>query len=127
MLARELTPRASERGLSLLEVLAAVVVLAIALIAIFRALDSQTRNTAALAERMFAHWAALNVLEEARLNGPPEESETETTAELGGIEWKLTIRRGPMPRGMIRLDVAATAEGRAGAVLVGFLPPEDPE
>ena len=95
MLARELTPRASERGLSLLEVLAAVVVLAIALIAIFRALDSQTRNTAALAERMFAHWAALNVLEEARLNGPPEERETETTAELGGIEWKLTIRRGP--------------------------------
>ena len=127
MLARRLTTRDRERGVSLVEVIVAVAVLAIALIAIFRALDGQTRSTAALAERMFAHWAALNALEEARLEGPPEVDEGERTVEVGGIAWRVMIHRESAPQGMIRLKVAATAAGHAGAVLVGFLPLEEPE
>ena len=113
-----------ERGITLVEVLAAVAVLAIALVAIFRAVDSQIRNTAALADRMFAHWAALNSMEEAQLAGAADTRATEATTELGGVVWTITIDREPAPYGLTRLEVAATSEGRPGAVLVGYLPPE---
>ena len=124
MPARLVITRKRERGITLVEVLAAVAVLAIALIALFRAVDSQIRNTAALADRMFAHWAALNTMEEARLAGPADAHDAERTTELGGIVWTITVHREPAPYGLTRLRVASSAEGHAGAVLTGFLPPD---
>ena len=124
MPARLMTTRKRERGFTLVEVLAAVAVLAIALIAIFRAMDSQIRNTTALADRMFAHWVALNSMEEARLAGPAGEHDADRTTELGGIVWTITMHREPAPYGLTRLEVTSSAEGHAGAVLTGFLPPD---
>ena len=122
MPARRMTVRTRQRGVTLVEVLVAVTVLAIALIAIFRTLDAQTRNTAALADRMFAHWVALNSMEEMRLEGLPQAHGAEET-KLGGIVWTVTVRSEPASYGLTRVEVSSAAEGRPGAVLVGFLPP----
>ena len=127
MRARHLNARRRQRGITLVEVLVAVTVLAIALVAIFGAIDVQIRNTAALADRMFAHWVALNSMEEARLTGAVADRDAEATTELGGVVWTVTIRREPAPYGLTRVEVAATAEGRPGAMLVGFLPSEAPQ
>ena len=124
MPARRVTSRKRQHGVTLIEVLVAVTVLAIVLIGILRALDHQSASTIALADRMFAHWAALNSMEEARLEGLAEGRETEETTKLGGITWTVTVRRESTPDGLTRLMVASTAEGRAGAVLIGFLPEE---
>lgn len=124
MPARPVIVRKAERGMTLVEVLAAMTVLAIALIAIFRAVDSQIRNTATLADRMFAHWAALNSMEEARLAGPADAHDGERSTELGGIVWTITTHREPAPYGLTRIQVVSSAEGHAGAMLTGFLSPE---
>ena len=60
MPARRVTSRKRQHGVTLVEVLVAVTVLAIVLIGILRALDHQSASTIALADRMFAHWVALN-------------------------------------------------------------------
>ena len=122
-----LTARSRQRGITLIEVLVAVAVLGIVLIGILRALDRQTHNTAALAERMFAHWAALNLMEEMRLDALAQPRRMRATTQLGGIEWTVTVRREPALDGLTRLTVVSTAEGRAGAVLIGFLPIVDAE
>ena len=124
MPARRVTSRKRQRGIALVEVLVAVTVLAIVLIGTFRALDRQSANTIGLADRMFAHWAALNSMEEARLEGLVEGHETKGTTTLGGITWTVTVRRESTPDGLTRLMVESTAKGRAGAVLIGFLPQE---
>ena len=124
MHARRLSARSRQRGITLVEVLVAIAVLGIVLIGVFRALDHQSASTIALADRMFAHWAALNAMEEARLEEPAKGRETRGTTKLGRTTWTVTVRREPPSDGLARLMVTATAEGRPGAVLVGFLPEE---
>lgn len=115
----------SARGVTLVEVLVAVAVLSIALTGIFRALDAQTLNTAGMTERSLAHWAALNAIEEARFAGPPAEAETIDQVRMGPIDWRVALIREEGPFGLIRLEARAGAEGRAGAVVTGFLTPDD--
>ena len=127
MHARRVTARSRQRGITLVEVLVAVTVLAIALIGTLRALESQTRNTSALAARMFAHWTALNAIEAARLQDVEAGHQSRETTKLGGVVWTVTVRREPASDGLIRLTATSTAAGHPGAVLVGFLPAEDEE
>ena len=116
--------RKRQHGITLIEVLAAVTVLAIVLIGTFRALEQQSANTIALANRAFGHWVALNSMEEARLEGFADEREVRRTTRLGGVTWTVTVRRESGPDGLTRLMITSTADGRAGAFLVGFVPPE---
>ena len=114
--------RRSEAGFSLIEVLAAVVVLSIALVAGFRLISQQTQVAAGLEDRVFSHWVALNALEEVRLGlQPPAE------ARMAGIDWQVDVQTGAGPAGLRRYEVLVQADDRAGARLVGFLAPEPVE
>lgn len=128
MPARRLTPRRQSRqaGFTLVEVLVAMAILAIALGASLRLISQQTRVTAALEDRVFAHWVALNTLEERRLglSAPSGAS----GVDMGGARWDVETQDEPGPAGLIRVEIRVRSDGRAGAVLVGYLrPPEAPE
>lgn len=69
----------SSRGFTLLEVLVALTVLAVALGALVKAGSDHARNTAYLQERTLAHWAGSNLLAEYESGMRPA-----TDGELNG-------------------------------------------
>lgn len=75
-------------GFTLLEVLVALAVLAMALGALVRAGSEQAAALDHLRDRAFAEWVAANRLAELRLeNGWPETGTRSGTTRMGGWEW----------------------------------------
>lgn len=109
-------------GFSLLEVLVALAVLALAMSALVRtaALHGQALQDAR--ERTYARWVASNVIAEARLSGALPEGTSTGDADMGRMHWhwRMTVVPTPLP-GVLRLDVGvATAQGRTVLALSGF-------
>lgn len=83
-------------GFTLVEVMVAVAIIAIAISALLFQMMSAVDNAAYLRDKMFAQWVALNqleliYLENAHTNQVPER-ETSGTEEMVGREWFWTIR-----------------------------------
>lgn len=76
------------RGFTLLEVLIALAVLAIALGAITQAIGHTTANVAYLKDKTFAHWVAMNQVAELQANQAFPPLGTEKGSEvMGSHEW----------------------------------------
>ena len=81
------------RGFTLLEVLIALVVLALSLSAVIKATGDYTNNQSWLRDRTLATWVARNVLVESQLKGDwPRVGERKGTLEMGGREWRWLAR-----------------------------------
>ena len=115
---------ASRRGFTLLEVLIGLLVLALALVALSRTAAIQVNVFAALRERMFAGWLAVDVLTETRLTTAfPDPGKTDGRRRFAGRDWRYdvvvqstevnTIRR-------IDVHVFDAADPAPIATLVGF-------
>lgn len=112
-------------GFTLLEVLVAVLVLALGLTALVRLSALEARALADLRERTLAHWVAANVLEETRLAEPwPGIGRRSGSARMGGrdFRWELLVQ-DTSEAAIRRLDVTVQPAGRsgAGASLSGFV------
>ena len=59
------------RGFTLIEVLAALVIVALGMLGVIEAVTQSTRNGTYLREKTLAHWIALNVITEKRLQPEP--------------------------------------------------------
>lgn len=112
-----------QRGFTLMEVLVAVAVLAIALAAAIRVGSQTAINTVELRERTYAGWVADNVLAriDAGIDPLTKAGERRGETELGNQtwEWQLTAEAAspPLPMainltGLLQLEVAVY---RAGA------------
>jgi general secretion pathway protein I len=113
------------RGFTLLEVLVALLVLALSLTALVRLSALEARALADLRERTLAHWVAANVLEETRLaEAWPATGRRSGSARMGGRDWhwELAVQNTEEPA-IRRLDISVRlAEGEgAGATLAGFV------
>lgn len=76
------------RGFTLLEVMVALVILALALLAAVRAASLEARALTQVRESTLAHWVAANAIAELRLNeGMPPTGRREGRVELGGRRW----------------------------------------
>lgn len=76
------------RGFTLFEVLVALSVAAVALAAAVKVTGLFVSNSARIQERLYAHWAAANVLSNVQLETPwPDTGTKEGEAELVGHEW----------------------------------------
>lgn len=82
------------RGFTLLEVLVALAVLALALAAGIKAAGSNIDNSAYLRDRTLAHWVAMNKLTEMQVfNKFPATGTTERgSLLLAGSEWYWTVQ-----------------------------------
>lgn len=114
-------------GFTLLEVLVALAVLAVALGALVRAGADSAGNLTYLRDKTFAHWVAMNRIVELRLAEEwPATGTRSGRAEMGGREWRWQAEVAETDdRAIRRVEVAVYPETERDTPLVrrtGFLP-----
>ncbi|MBF0270737.1 MAG: type II secretion system minor pseudopilin GspI [Magnetococcales bacterium] len=104
--------RRPEGGFSLLETVAALAVLALALSASLRAVSEYARNAAYLRDRTLAHWVAMNQATERRIRLEwPEPGIIRGTETMADREWhwSVSVSNTTEPQ-MRRLEIQVRAE-----------------
>jgi general secretion pathway protein I len=118
--------RVGKGGFTLIEVMVALLVVALGMLGAITAVSQAAGNGGYLRERSMAHWVAMNRLTEARLqkNAPPI-SKTSDEVEMGGRKWKWTMNvTQTQVETMRRIDVSVrpveAAETTSLASITGF-------
>ncbi|GEM_PF-419539 len=116
----------SYRGFTLVEVLVALAVLAIALAAVMRAMAQAVDTTVSLREHSMALWVAQNRLTEHQMRQDwPAADTIDGEAEMGGEKWYWREQVSTTPEPKIRrieITVRRTADSKdTRARLVGYL------
>ncbi|MDX1626093.1 MAG: type II secretion system minor pseudopilin GspI [Wenzhouxiangellaceae bacterium] len=112
------------RGFTLIEVLVALAVIAIAVVALAgsgtRALDAQYE----IEQRSAALWVAANRIAEVALEQPVGPGPRSGISSMAGGQWHWRMNVQPAPGGDLwRVDVAVGSDAEADLVThVGFLP-----
>lgn len=113
-----------QKGFTLLEILVALTILAVALAAVVRASSSAIQSTDALRTRILAQWVAENRLAELRLaRSWPGPGVTNGEAPMLGerFQWKQTVSPSPSSN-FRRLELQVMgADGAVQARLVTYL------
>ena len=102
----------SQQGFTLIEVLVAVAILAVALGAIISGGSSYANNAAYLRDKTMANWVAHNLLNQWHLSGEyPNAGERNGEAEMAGREWvwDAKISKTPDPD-VRRVDISVRLE-----------------
>lgn len=98
------------QGMTLLEVIVALAVFAIAAVSITKSLGDQIANMPILEERTYAQWVADNVMVDARLESKfPEIGKKDGEMELAGRDWywrKEVVKTTDDKFRMIRVSVS---------------------
>ena len=114
------------RGFTLIEVLAALVIVALGMLGVIQAVTQTVRNGTYLREKTLAHWIAMNVITERRLmNEPPQVGETSEDIEFANQRWRWTLKvTQTQVASLRRMDVsvrpAEKPEGTALTTVSGF-------
>lgn len=120
-------PVVPQRGFTLIEVLAALVIVSLGMLGVIQAVSQTASNSVYLRDKTLAHWIAMNRLTEVRLaQAAPSISKTSDELDYAGRRWRWTVDVQETPiESMRRIDVrVALAEteddGSALAMLTGF-------
>ena len=100
--------RAQSTGFTLLEVLVALAVFAVAAIALMKVSESQLQLSNRLEEKTFAHWVALNMVSEMQANQDwPDLGEQTGKVAMAGRDRKVVVKTLATPVNRVRrIDVA---------------------
>lgn len=97
-----------QRGFTLIEVLVALVIVALGMSALMETLGSAADTSTWLRDKTFAQWIALNQLEQTRLSGSaPQAGTTNGELDYAGRHWRWRQEisdLGGLP-GIVRIDV----------------------
>jgi len=102
-----------QRGFTLIEVVVALAIVAIGMLAVFKTIGDSVNNVEALRDRSFAGWIADNRITEIRLSGQlPSVEETAGEIEFAGRQWHwVTKVSQTQVQGMRRIDVSVRRDG----------------
>lgn len=105
------------RGVTLLELVVAILVLAMATMAALRSTEQATRALGGETARLMALQVALNRAEEYRFLGAREAGALPRTLRYGPGEWRLDITEEPTRAGFVQATIRARGDGGPGAVV----------
>lgn len=112
-------------GFTLIEILVALAIVALALGAVVAETGHYLSAMARMQDRTLAHWIAVDRLTEAQLAGTwPATGNSEGTLEFASREWEWTLRVSVTPNErMRRLDVEVRTAGSEdiAAAAIGYL------
>jgi len=78
----------SQSGFTLIEVLAALVIVSLGMLAVIEAVTQTVSNANYLREKTIAHWVAMNKLTEFRLsNSAPANGDSDAYIDMAGTTW----------------------------------------
>ncbi len=116
-----------QRGFTLVEVVVALAITAIGMLAVFKTIGDTAHNVTDLRDRTFASWIADNQITEIRISGEmPSVDETAGEVEFAGRRWHwVTKVSQTQVQGLRRIDVTVRRdedpEGASLAALAGFV------
>lgn len=122
-------PTLRSKGFTLLEVLVALVIVSLGIIAVFGQINQSVAGASYLRSKTLAHWIAIDQITEMRLKQTyPAVSERKDEIEMAGILWLYTIEVSDMPElpagNLRRIDVRVAFEDTPEAILAtatGFI------
>ena len=113
------------RGFTLIEVMVALVVAALALVAVMASISQMIDAGTAMRDRTYAAWIAQNKIAELRLaNTEPEVSTSNGDVEFAGLEWAWTATISETGvQYLYRVDVGVSFAGSEDVVrtVTGFI------
>jgi general secretion pathway protein I len=84
--------RRNEAGFTLIEVLAALIIVALGMLGVIQAVGQTASNSSYLRDKTIAHWIAMNRLTETRLQrNPPKIDKSSDEVEMAGRLWRWTM------------------------------------
>ncbi len=117
----------SQQGFTLIEVLAALVIVSLGMLGVIQAVSQTASNSVYLRDKTLAHWIAMNRLTEIRLaQAAPSVSKTSDELDYAGRRWRWTMDvQETAIESMRRIDVRVALadsgdDGSALAMLTGF-------
>jgi general secretion pathway protein I len=104
--------RARNRAFTLIEVMVALLVVAIGMLGAITAVSQAAGNSGYMRDKTVAHWVALNKLTEVRLQkNAPKVDKTSDEVEMGGRKWKWTMNvTHTQVETMRRIDITVRPE-----------------
>lgn len=114
------------RGFTLIEVMVALVVIALGMLGVIQAVSQTASNSGYLRDKTLAHWVAMNQLTAVRLQkSAPSVDKSSDEVEMAGRDWKWTMEVTQSPVETIRrIDItvrpADAKEGSSLASVTGF-------
>ncbi len=118
--------RAADKGFTLIEVIVALVVIALGMLGVIQAVSQTASNSGYLRDKTVAHWVAMNQLTAVRLQkSAPSIDKSSDEVEMAGRKWKWTMDVQQTPVETIRrIDIsvrpADAKEGSRLASVTGF-------
>jgi len=114
-----------QQGMTLLEVMLALVIMATSGVAVMNAASGALNNQSHLQNKTFALWVASNGLAELKLKKIwPSSSWQQDTSELAGATWYLrykTVETGDSDFKALDIEVSDVKDGRALAYLRTYI------
>jgi general secretion pathway protein I len=117
--------KANQSGFTLIEIIVAMTILAIAMGAVIKTAAQHTSNSAYLRDRTIAHWVAMNKLAELRISKAfPPKGEEKGSIPMANKDWYWVIKVTETPEETIRrVDIEVKAEEGKQTItsLIGYL------
>lgn len=120
--------RSTNRGFTLLEVLVAMAILSLGMIAVFGAMSQSLDATVRLRDKTLAHWIAINQITELQVTGEyPGAGKRRDQVDMANQEWVYDMTIADVPQiDMRRIDITvsrADAPDDVLATVIGFIGP----
>lgn len=100
------------QGFTLLEVLAALVIVALGMLGVIEAVSQTASNSSYIRDKTLAHWVAMNQLTQTRLSQtPPKVDKSSDEVEMADRRWRWSMEVTQTPvESVRRIDISVRLE-----------------